>query len=81
MEPKDFCYWLQGYMELSGDEAEFTPQQVQIIRDHLSLVFKKETPLRLKVDETKITTNPPFKWPTPLDKLYEDPFNKPTITC
>lgn len=44
MTPENFCYWLQGFMELSN-ERTLTPEQVQIIRDHLNLVFIKLTPL------------------------------------
>lgn len=47
MTPRDFCYWLQGYLEISGARVleEF---EVQVIRDHLKLVFSKETPDRTK---------------------------------
>lgn len=45
MTPENFAYWLQGYFEISGvsvlDEAK-----VQIIKDHLDLVFSKITPER-----------------------------------
>lgn len=44
MTPENFCYWLQGFMELSN-ERTLTPEQVQSIRDHLNLVFIKLTPL------------------------------------
>lgn len=43
MTPENFCYWLQGYIELSNCQ-NLTPEQIQMIRDHLQLVFKKETP-------------------------------------
>jgi hypothetical protein len=38
MEPINFCYWLQGYFELS-DSGELTNDQKQIIARHLQLVF------------------------------------------
>jgi hypothetical protein len=41
--PELFCYWLQGFFELSNSET-ITPLQVKVIKDHLNLVFKKETP-------------------------------------
>ena len=44
MSPDSFCYWLNGFFEIS-DQKELTPQQVQIIKDHLDLVFKKVTPI------------------------------------
>lgn len=45
MEPINFCYWLQGYMELSPDKP-LSVEQVKIIQDHLNLVFNKVTPDR-----------------------------------
>lgn len=42
MSPENFCFWLQGYFELGGENL--SPQQVQIIKDHLALVFNKVTP-------------------------------------
>jgi hypothetical protein len=43
LEARDFCYWLQGFLEISGAD-KLTPEQVKIINDHLQLVFKKVTP-------------------------------------
>lgn len=45
MTAQDFCYWLQGAFELENREA-LDKNQIQIIQDHLNLVFKKETPVR-----------------------------------
>lgn len=46
MNSIDFCFWLQGYFELSGDAA-LSAEQTQVLKDHLSLVFKHEIdPLR-----------------------------------
>lgn len=42
MDSSSFCYWLQGYFELGGENL--SPQQVQVIKDHLALVFNKVTP-------------------------------------
>lgn len=43
MTPQEFAYWLQGFFELSG-ETKLTEPQVQMIRQHLALVFHKVTP-------------------------------------
>ena len=52
MNTIDFCYWLQGYFEISG-KKEISPEQVEIIKNHLNLVFKHEIdPLR----ESQTTT-------------------------
>lgn len=43
MEAQQFCYWLQGFAELSGD-AMPTQEQWDSIREHLAAVFHKVTP-------------------------------------
>jgi hypothetical protein len=42
MRSVDFCYWLIGYFELSEPDKALTPEQVQIIKNHLKLVFLYE---------------------------------------
>lgn len=41
MSPENFCYWLQGYSELCGENP--SPEQWKMIQDHLTLVFKNVT--------------------------------------
>jgi hypothetical protein len=41
MTSRDFCFWLQGYFELTKDEG-LTNEQVELVRRHLDLVFKHE---------------------------------------
>ena len=43
MNEREFCYWLQGYFELTRTKT-LTLAQIQIIKDHLNLVFNKITP-------------------------------------
>lgn len=43
MQPTDFCYWLQGFVELNGEQP--TPEQWKSIKEHLQTVFKKITPI------------------------------------
>ena len=38
MKPDQFCYWMQGFFEIS-DSNTLTPEQVKMIRAHLNLVF------------------------------------------
>lgn len=52
MNAQEFCYWLQGFFELS-EGKKLTPKQVQIIKDHLALVFTKITPDRV-MDEAPV---------------------------
>ena len=53
MTSRDFCYWLQGYFEVSENAKQYTPgterepielnqNQIDSIRAHLNLVFKHE---------------------------------------
>jgi hypothetical protein len=46
MTPENFCYWLQGYFELTGPGAMLSTRQLDVVRDHLRLVFDKQTPER-----------------------------------
>jgi hypothetical protein len=43
LEALQFCYWLQGALELGQQEA-LTKEQVKIVQDHLNLVLRKVTP-------------------------------------
>jgi hypothetical protein len=38
MTPQEFCYWLQGFFELS-DSEDLTQAQTISIKNHLNLVF------------------------------------------
>ena len=62
MTPEQFCYWLQGYYELTNDTDRLS-QRDHIIRDHLKTVFDKQTPERIIYH-----TQPPFT-NTPSDPL------------
>jgi hypothetical protein len=41
MTSRDFCYWLQGYFEVS-EPKEISEKETQMIKKHLALVFKHE---------------------------------------
>ncbi len=41
MTSRDFCYWLQGFFEVS-DQISVNKDQVEIIKKHLNLVFVHE---------------------------------------
>ena len=45
MSPRDFAFWLNGFFEITESEG-LSERQVAIIKDHLKLVFQKETPDR-----------------------------------
>ena len=42
MLSRDFVYWLQGFFEVSG-VTSVDEKQVAIIKQHLDLVFEKES--------------------------------------
>ena len=77
MTTEQFVYWLQGFMEIN-DPDHIGPKETQIIKDHLALVFKKETPTRIGTgygvpNKTEIVTNP-FEKGYPITNPY-------TVTC
>lgn len=41
MKARDFCYWLQGYFELAGDDA-ISIEATKAIKNHLNMVFVHE---------------------------------------
>lgn len=43
MTSQDFCYWLNGYFELRREEVGLSDKQVDVIKEHLGLVFNKVT--------------------------------------
>ena len=56
MNAVDFCFWLQGFFEITGGNTQqLSITQTDMVRNHLSLVFKHEIdPLR----EGETTTTP-----------------------
>lgn len=41
MTSRDFCFWLQGYFEISG-ASEMNVDEIREVRKHLAMVFKHE---------------------------------------
>lgn len=80
MTPEQFCYWLRGFSELNPEGATPSPEQWRVIENHLTLVFKKETP------DLRIPTPSILKWPdSPVPNFGDirpgDFPPGPTITC
>lgn len=42
MTSREFCYWLQGFFEMGGPVVSLNPTQIQMIKNHLDLVFVHE---------------------------------------
>jgi hypothetical protein len=56
MKAENFCYWLQGYLELTsaGDkDYELTDEQVKMIQRHLALVFQHDIDPKTEPDPKK----------------------------
>ena len=69
MTPEQFTYWLQGFMEVMNP-SKIEGKHLEIIKDHLKTVFKKETPNRETfdyVDKNAI----PFKPENPFGDKYD----------
>ena len=43
MQPNEFCYWLQGFFELSGANIALNDSQIAVVKEHLQLVIHRET--------------------------------------
>ena len=71
MEPEQFTYWLQGFVELNGETP--TPEQWRSIKEHLQTVFVKVTP-PVYMQGTSIEYNP-----QPSDYKTGDPL--PQVIC
>lgn len=44
MNAQEFAYWLNGFVEMGGNEKPPTEAQWKMICEHLALVFNKVTP-------------------------------------
>ncbi len=77
--PEQFCYWLQGYMELADNEG-MTERQVKTIADHLNTVFSKVTPDRKEEPKKKVLTEK--KKPQTIEEvIHEMQKTRPDVTC
>jgi hypothetical protein len=68
LSPESFCYWLQGYLELSqhlDGPKGLNERQVEEIKNHLNIVL------------TKVTPNLPMQIPL----FPELPSYIPPVTC
>lgn len=80
MTSRDFCYWLQGYLEVSKDKS-LDAETTEMVKRHLSLVFRheidpsfgKSLPDLLALHAKKKKRKPAIKYCAP---LHERP-----ITC
>ena len=75
MEFNQFCYWLQGFAEISGDVP--THAEWKTIKEHLATCFTKITPPKTEFFKEKIWAEPAktefFK-----EIIWAEP---PRVTC
>ena len=57
MNSRDFCYWLQGFFELRGDNAPIDLTAAATIARHLALVFVHDA--GLQAPECPKASSPP----------------------
>jgi hypothetical protein len=91
MQSRDFCFWLQGFFELSGEDAVLSADQAAMIRRHLDMVFHHEIapePTGVQARERAAPPAPtrpvPVSPPTPApdpgrqpDRTPEPPYQPP----
>ncbi len=75
MKTTEFCYWLQGFFELS-DSTELSVKQVETIKNHLNLVFVHDIDPSYSKDE-----NVQQNYQKLHDGYFEDLKNNPTMRC
>lgn len=71
MTSRDFCFWLQGYLEITGAGGvggTMSDQQVACIQRHLGLVFTHE------IDPSMKTPEPKTAHETTLDEKHRPQF-------
>lgn len=79
MTPENFCYWLQGCLELNPGQP-MSAQQVEMIAQHLNLVFEKKTGNLL--DELNKRINVPYENPfEPVRYLTPGSIRDYRVTC
>lgn len=83
MTPRDFCYWLNGFLEVSKCK-EMTNEQTDEVRKHLSLVFQD---WKLNYN---IAMSEPYQLPTttsideqvaPIYSIYNEFINDVPASC
>jgi hypothetical protein len=54
MLSRDFCYWLQGALELGAATNGLSPEQVKVVQNHLNLVFVHDIDPSIPGDPQKL---------------------------
>jgi hypothetical protein len=70
MTSRDFCYWLQGFFEISGAH-DINEEQVKCVQKHLNLVFKHEIDPTMGNNEKQALLN----------SIHNTPYDGTLIRC
>ena len=62
MRPEEFCYWLQGFLEMANPKT-LNAAQVQMLKAHLGLVFAHV------IDPSYVAGLPPAEARAEMDRL------------
>jgi hypothetical protein len=89
MTAEQFVYWLQGFMEVANP-GTINESETQVIKDHLKLVFDKQTPDRYPLGVPNSLpfiqpASPPYEpgkpyWEIDPNRVYCSPTELTTIT-
>ncbi len=71
MSPENFVYWLNGFFEMT-DEYKLTEKQVQMIKNHLKLVFTNVTS-QCSEEQQPVVKDIEVKIPESLKKIIQQP--------
>lgn len=78
LEPENFCYWLQGLLE-DARLKSLDDVQVQMIREHLALVFMHAIPVPQVTTWTPAVQGPAQTVTVPRLEDYLTP--RPVMIC
>lgn len=78
MTPENFCYWLQGLLEVANPET-LDKNQLAIVREHLQLVFNKVTTKvvhDIKFDKSQILQDVKTLSKEAIDKIIQKTYDE-----
>jgi len=79
MTPEQFIYWMQGFAELTETKT-ISEKQWTVIKDHLALVFDKQTPDRVALRPEDLTPEELREFQKPLNPFLYPPGDTPPYT-
>lgn len=82
MTPEQFTYWLQGHCEMNPHDEAPTEAQWAMIKEHLQLVFKKETSITIPLPQTGLEGTTHFPdWTITTPYKIQDQLHNVTLSC